>query len=157
METGGHGGFHISFIPPGAPSSFAPWSLGTPLPERPGTIVCFSSGFRPAAAVLTLTTRWWAVPTVVTVAGNGSVFLGLLLPLTQLTRFIISLHPRVSHSEARGSCEILSLIHSATVKTKLFVGISQSSLYTSFTSHYGHKYFCICYCFYRLTRPRQRE
>lgn len=48
----------------------------------------FFPGFWPVPAVLRLTTRGRAVPTVATGAGNGSVILGLPLPLTQLTRFI---------------------------------------------------------------------
>lgn len=118
--------------------------------------------FPPAAAVLGLTTRRRAVPSAlngVTGAGKGSVILGVALPLTHLVPLIISfhlhLHDDVSCSEAGQGCEILSLIYSVTVEKKnyfLFVGISENSLYTAFTSQYGHKYFCIWYRLYCWTR-----
>lgn len=73
--------------------------------------------------------------------GHPGVILGVPLPPTQLAPFIIRLQfHNVSCSEAGGGSERLT--HSATVKTITFAGISENSLNTAFTSHYGHKYFC---------------
>lgn len=116
--------------------------------EDPTGVFFFFSGFPPAAAVLRMTTRGRAVPTVLNGAtgegrGHPGVMLGVPLPPTQLAPFIIRLQfHNVSCSEAGGVSETLSLTHSAAVKTITFAGISENSLNTAFTSHYGHKYFC---------------
>lgn len=123
-------------------SSHLSWSQLHCFEDRKGVFFCFVfSGFPPAAAVLRMTTRGRAVPTVLNGAtgegrGHPGVILGVPLPPTQLAPFIIRLQfHNVSCSETGGGSETLSLTHSATVKTKLLLLGYQTILYILLLLH----------------------
>lgn len=114
----GHRTSEVPLICPGASST----ALKTPTAYF---FFFFFSGFPPAAAVLRMTNRGRAVPTVLNGAleregdTQGSFW---ACPCLQLAPFIIRLQfHSVSCSEAGGGSETLSLTHSATVKTKLLL------------------------------------
>lgn len=106
-------------------SSHLSWSQLHCFEDPNGVFLVFFSGFPPAAAVLRMTNRGRAVPTVLNGALEREGYIQgsfWACPCLQLAPFIIRLQfHSVSCSEAGGGSETLSLTHSATVKTKLLL------------------------------------
>lgn len=114
-ETGGQERLLRPLASPLDPAGLAPlpfWGRESRCLDYIQTKVCvLFSGFLPRAAVLGLTTRGRAVPTVLNGAtrtgkGHPGVILSVPLPLTQQASFIISLHVHnMIYSEAGGGSE----------------------------------------------------